>query len=93
MSDASEAERKTKRCAWLKEYEQRDYRKEKSRVESRERCRQKKLLSTAARFEEHSFDELLIIAMLRCQELGIDYKENENVIMTTMKLLHGSKND
>ena len=85
----SDAERKEQRRLKSIEYEQREYRKEKSRRESSERCRQKKLLSTASRFSEHDLDDLLIIAMLRCRELGVDYAANENAILGVMRLLHG----
>ena len=85
----SDAERKEQRRLKSIEYEQREHRKEKSRRESSERCRQKKLLSTASRFGEHDLDDLLIIAMLRCHELGVDYASNENEILGVMRLLHG----
>ena len=89
----SEADKKEQRRQWQKEYDQRDYRKEQSRIKSKQMCRQRKLISTAARFEQHSLDELLMVAMLRCRELGIDFASNESVIITTMKLLHGPEND
>lgn len=89
----SEADKKEQRRQWQKEYDQRDYRKEQSRIKSKEICRQRKLISTASRFEEHTLEELLTIAMLRCRELGIDFVSNKNVIMTAMKLLHGPEND
>lgn len=90
---STDAERKEQTRLKSKEYEQREHRKEKSRHESSERCRQKKLLSTASRFSEHDLEELLVIAMLRCRELGIDYTANEHVLVTAMRLLHGPEND
>jgi hypothetical protein len=89
----SEADKREQRRQWQKEYDQRDYRKEQSRIKAKNMCRQKKLISTAARFEEHTLEELLMIAMLRCRELGIDYVSNENVILAAMQLLHGAEND
>ena len=90
---STDAERKEQKRLKSVVYEQNEFRKEKKRHDSMERYRQKKMITTASRFEEHSLEDLLIISALRCRELKLDFVTHEKEILHVMRLLHGPRND
>ena len=87
MSDTDKKEIARLKAA---EYERLPHRKEKCRMYAIQINKTKKLLSTAKRLEEHTFEELLTIAAMKCQELNIDFTTRENEILSVLSILHGS---
>lgn len=85
-------DRKEQRRLKSKEYEQQPHRKEKRRDESIALAKQKKIINTMLRLESHTQDELLHIAMLKCDELVMDYKLYETALKTAIAILGGSRN-
>jgi hypothetical protein len=77
------------RQAYDKEYVQRDYVMAASRERSLRKSKEKKVLTTKKRFEEHSVNELMWIAQERCREQGIDFDEKKALMLEAISILHG----
>lgn len=89
MSDLSEVEKKEKQRA----YEKLPHRLMKSRIYSAEKSHKKKIVTTSRRFEEHTIDDLLLMAAMKCQELGLDYEKNESTFRFVFDIMHATPND
>lgn len=89
----SEVNKKEQKRLWQKEYDQRECQKEKRRSASLALGKQKKIVNTMLRLESHTQDELLLIAQLKCNELGVNYDLFETAIKTTLAILGGSRSD
>jgi hypothetical protein len=89
---SSDADKKEQKRLQSKEYEQREYRKEKRRLASATHAKEQKLINTMKRLEKHTDAELMHIMMVKCEELGIDYESNEIALKIASLVLSGSRN-
>lgn len=89
----SEADLKEQKRIQQAEYARLPHRMAKSRADSSERCRQKKIITTSRRFEEHPIGELMMMAVMKCHELGIDYSEHEPLFLRVFEIMHTTAHD
>ena len=86
-----ESDKKEHKRLWQKEYDQRECQKERRRSASLALGKQKKVINTMLRLESHTQDELLHIARLKCNELGVNYDLFETALKTAIAIL-GARN-
>jgi hypothetical protein len=79
---------KARREAYLKEYFSRQDVIERHRAASIRVGKQKKLATTARRFEEHTMDELLSIASNKCKKHNVDFELKKEGFIELFKILH-----
>ena len=53
-----------------------------------QRARRIKLATTAKRLEEHTFDELMLVAWEKCTAQGIDFESKKGVIAEVIRALN-----
>lgn len=70
-------------------YDQAEERKEQRRLASSARSKAHKVVTTSKRFKEHSIEELITIARMRCGEDGVNYEAHREKIEAVLAILHG----
>lgn len=71
----------------MAERNQLPHRKEYRRKASLATSKERKVGSTAKRFDEHTMDELIKIARQKCEARNIDYNKYQDVLLTALRIL------
>jgi hypothetical protein len=85
----SDAERKEQIRVKKAEYDAQEHMKERRRIASSARSKVHKVATTEKRIQEHSIDELMIIARNRCLATNTNWDENRAKILDVLRMLHG----
>jgi hypothetical protein len=89
MDQLSEAEKKELLRAKKAAYNAQEHMKERRRIASSARSRAHKVATTEKRLQEHTIEELILIARNRCRDTNIDWNENKDRIQAVLVILHG----
>ena len=76
------------RAAFLYEYRRRPDVMEKAREISLRKSKERKVLTTMGRFEEHSYEELMHIVAMKCAQKGVEYDVLKEDFARLIHILH-----
>jgi len=88
MSEEAKDSVKTKKQQYQYEYARTPAAMERARKESLRKSKEKKLLTTMGRFEEHTVDELMSIVAAKCAQKGIDFNVQKDDFTRLIRILH-----
>lgn len=78
----------TKRQIYKYEYARTPDAMERARKESLRKSKEKKIITTMSRFEEHTVDELMMIVAAKCAQKGLDFELLKEDFSRLIRVLH-----
>lgn len=78
----------TKKQMYQYEYVRTPEAMERARKESLRKSKERKVLTTMSRFEEHTVDELMAIVAAKCMQKGLDYELLKDDFSRLIRVLH-----
>lgn len=88
MSEGAKEDIIVQRKQYFHEYARKPEVMERARETSLRRSKERKVLTTMGRFEEHSYEELMHIVAMKCAQRGVDYEVFKKDFSRLIHILH-----